>query len=144
LGIELLERAADAGAKILKVEQLTGSGDAANPQRGAGYLLTFDVGRILVAADPANDRLAVKEIPVQAELQGERIALGEEEPWWRVTGCSITRIWPGPSGEGATSASEEPDHLRLQFREDTDNPRVISLRFDAGEVAVALEPTDVG
>jgi hypothetical protein len=144
LGIELFERAAEAGGRILKVEQLASSGDKPNPERGKVYLLTFDVGRILVAADPANDSLAVKQIPAQTELQGERIALEEEEPWWRVTGSPITRIWPGPTGEGATSASEEPSHLRLQFRADTDNPRVISLRFEAGEVAVALEPTNGG
>jgi hypothetical protein len=144
LGIELFERAADADGRILKVEQLPLSMDEPDPSRGVGYLLIFDVGRILVAADPGTGSLAVKEIPAQATLKGDRLSIEEEEPWWRVVGCGLARCWPGAVGEGATGVSDESSHVCLQFRADEDNPRVISLKFDGGVVAVALEPTNGG
>ena len=52
MGVELFERAAEVGGCFLKAEQLVESGGDDDPLRGPGYLLTFDVGRILVAADP--------------------------------------------------------------------------------------------
>lgn len=50
MGIELLERAAENRGRILRVERRAGTGHAGDPGEGLAFLLTFDVGRILVSA----------------------------------------------------------------------------------------------
>lgn len=139
MGIEVLERAAEERARILRVEQLV-SADGGDPQRAPGYLLTFDVGRVLVAADPTHERLLVRHIQRSDELASLRLdPLDEEEPWWRVAGNPITRVWPAADGgEGAVS-DDAPHDVRLQFREDDENPRVISLRYESGAVCAGEE-----
>ena len=54
-------------------------------------------------------------------------------------GNSITRAWPGVRSEGAASGGAETGDVRLQFREDSENPKVISLSYAAGSVRVATE-----
>jgi len=143
LGIELFERVAEAQGRILKVDQLVAAGGDPDPSRGPGYLLTFDVGRILVVADPQHDRLLVRAVESPAAVEAIRTAsVEEEEPWWRVVGNPATRAWPGSDGEGATAASGDVREVRIQFREDTENPRVVSLRYDAQAVRVGMEGTD--
>lgn len=142
MGIELFERVAEARGRMLRVEQLVPAGGASDPRRGPGLLLTFDVGRILVVADPAHGRLLVRHIESAAEVEAiKRAPLDEEEPWWRVAGNSITRAWPGGAGagEGAAAGTGDLREVRLQFREDEENPKVISLRYDDGAVRVAEE-----
>jgi len=72
-------------------------------------------------------------------VAGEAIEQSEEEPWWRVAGNPVTRVWPGPRGSGAEGNGSELVDLRMQFREDDANPKVISLRYAAGSVQVGLE-----
>ncbi len=141
MGIELFERAVEASGRILRAERLlaAGSGD---PMRGPGYLLTFDIGRILVAADPKGERLLVREVPAGDDLAVRLASLDEEEPWWRVVGnvlTRVTRVWPAPSGAGALGVSGEVRGFRIQFREDDDNPRVVSFCYEAGGVRVGEE-----
>jgi hypothetical protein len=144
LGIELFERAAEVNGCFLKAEQLldvdadTDADTDEDPGRGPGYLLTFDVGRILIAADRKNARLVVRQIHSLDELTSIRLVpLDEEEPWWRLAGNPITRAWPCHEGFGAESAGEVSD-LRMQFRADGERSHIISLRYDAGAVRVAL------
>ena len=94
MGIELFERAAENSARILRVEQLAPADGGRDPAHGPGYLLTFDVGRILVAANPSTGMLVISEIPVDDELGARLVALDQEEPWWRLAGNPITRVWP--------------------------------------------------
>jgi len=139
VGIEVFERAAEARARILRVEQLA-PGGVEDPCCGAGFLLTFDVGRILVVAEPVPGRLGLRLLQDRSELAGSLRSLDEAEPWWRVLGQPLTRVWPGASGAGATAGDAEAIRdVRIQFREDDENPRVISLRLDAGAVCVARE-----
>lgn len=144
MGIEIFERAAAARGRILRVEQHVPAGDSARPGRAPGWLLTFDVGRILVRVDPARGCLEVRELRDLDELAGQTIARDEDEPWWRVAGNPITRVWPGPSGSGAEGGEGELTDVRLQFREDDENPKVISLRHTQDGVRVAVEEATDG
>ena len=137
MGIELFERAAETEARLLKAEQLVEQGSDPSPEQGIGYLLTFDVGRILILPDSQNASLALREIKNAADLDAvQLLSLSEEEPWWRVMGQCLTRAWPGPAGEGALSPGSTPDQVRLQFRPDTDNPRIISFEYAGGRIQV--------
>jgi hypothetical protein len=134
---ELFEKAAEADARILKVDQLMESGADPTPEQGIGYLLTFDVGRVLVLPDREKACLALREVPSAEEIEEiQLLSLSEEEPWWRVMGQSLTGAWPGARGEGASSSAGDPDEIRLQFRADEENPKVISLRYGGGRVHV--------
>jgi hypothetical protein len=139
LGIEVFERAAEARARILRVQQLVSPGRSADPSRAAGYLLTFDVGRILVVPAPSSEGLVVSQVEDSSEIEAELFLLDEEDPWWRVIGNSITGVWPGVAGQGASAGKGGASDLRLQFREDTDNPKVITLSYAAGAVQVKTE-----
>ena len=137
MSIELLERAAETEARILKAEQLVEQGSEPSPEEGVGYLLTFDVGRILVLPDSQNACLALREIKNAEDLEAiQLLSLAEEEPWWRVLGQRATRAWLGSQAEGALSSDSTPDQVRLQFRPDTDNPKVISMEYSDGRVQV--------
>lgn len=143
MGIELFERIAEARGRILRVEQLVAAGAAPDPSHGPGYLLTFDVGRILVAADRVHGRLLLRPVAAPAELEGiARAPLDEEEPWWRVAGNPLVRAWPVESGAGAASGAGDVRELRLQFRDDDASPKLISLRYEGGAVWVAEEKTE--
>jgi hypothetical protein len=143
LGIEVIERAAAARGRVLRVEQLVSPGRPHDPSHAAGYLLTLDVGRILVVPAPSTEGLSVSRVEDPSEIEAELFLLDEEEPWWRVIGNSITRVWPGVAGQGASAGNGTASELRLQFREDADNPKVISLSYDSGAVRVDTEaPAD--
>ena len=143
LSIELFERVVDAGGLLLRAEQLVSADGRLSPDRGPGFLLTFDVGRILVVADTGQAQLLLRHVESADALSAVKLrSLDEEEPWWRVAGNPLTRTWPGGVGSGAASPSAEVDEIRLQFRADEDNPKVISFRYDAGTVQIALDATE--
>jgi len=143
VGIELLERAARAGGRILRAEQLAQEeGQRIDPQRGAGFLLTFDVGRVLVQPGVDGQSLDLVHVEDPAEMKVARAPLDEEEPWWRLLGNPITRAWQG-AGE-AMSAEAPVDDLRMQFRHDHENPMVVRMHLEPGRVVVSLEPTHGG
>jgi hypothetical protein len=139
VGIELFERAAEARGRILRVEQLVPEGGVSNPACGAGYLLTFDIGHILVAPDAATGGLQLTHVEQRGDLRGALLPLEEEEPWWRVVGNPITRAWPATADAGAAASGGESSGVRIQFREDEENPKVISFRFEGGAVRVTTE-----
>jgi len=139
LGIELLERAAEVSGCFLKAERLVDAGGDDDPARGPGYLLTFDVGRILVVADRTNDCLQLRKVESLDEVASIRLApLDEEEPWWRLAGNPITRAWPCHEGSGASVSGGEVADIRMQFRPEGQDPRFVSLRYEAGAVHVSL------
>jgi hypothetical protein len=140
MGIEVFERAAEARGRILRVQQLVAADGSSDASRGPGYLLTFDVGRVLVAADPAHEQLLVRQIEDAADVDSLQLdILVDEEPWWRVSGHPITRVWPGADAVDAAVSAESVRDLRLQFREDSEAPKVISLKYESGAVRVAEE-----
>jgi len=139
LGFDLFERAAEANGSFLKAEQLVEAAGGDDPLRGPGYLLTFDIGRILVAADRGKACLSIRQVMSLDEVASIRLlALDEEEPWWRVAGNPITGAWPSEGGSGATTGDAQVSGLGMQFRGEGENPRVIFLRYDDGAVQVGL------
>lgn len=100
--------------------------------------LTFDVGRIVVTS--AGDSLATAHAQERAELPGKLATLEEEEPWWRVLGQPLTAAWPGDADTMAGARSVEAIRvLKLRFREESENPRVIVLEAEESDLRVRLE-----
>ncbi len=138
MGVEFFERAAEVKGTFLKAEQLVEAGSDQDPSWGPGYLLTFDVGRLLVVADRGKACLQVRQVQDLEEIASIRLAsLEEEEPWWRLAGNTITRAWPSHPGAGAAAAADEVSELRMQFRDEGESPRVVSLCYDTGGIRVA-------
>ena len=139
MGIELLERAAEVNGCFLKAERLVEAEGDDDPSRSPGYLLTFDVGRILVVADRVKGCLQLRQVQSLDEVSSIRLAaLDEEEPWWRLAGNPMTGAWPRPEGSGASASGGEVADIRMQFRQDDQQPRFVSLRYEAGAVHVSL------
>ena len=139
VSIELFERAAEARGRILRVERSAPTGFGDDPMAGLAYLLTFDVGRILVASDGAGGHLELAAVEDAGELPPGLEDLAEEEPWWRVLGNPICAVWPNAPGEAAESSTTGGlTSLCLQFREDSENPKLISLRAESPGVRVSI------
>jgi hypothetical protein len=133
--MERLQRAADAGGRFLKAERLD-PGGAGEAQRAAAFLMTFDVGRLLVSVDASRGDLASCYLEPGDEAPPGLVDAVEDEPWWRILGAPLVRVWLGdatPAGGGG---------FRLQFREDDDNPRIIALDADGPLVRASLEEAE--
>lgn len=138
MGIELLVRAAEARGRILKVERRAPVGQGDDPTIGLVFLLTFDVGRVLVGLDPATGQIEATHLEVDAAPPTGLEDLAEEEPWWRVLGNPLCAAWPNATGEGAESdRGGALAGLCLQFREDDANPKLIALTAEAPGVRVS-------
>ena len=130
-GLEVLERAAEARGKILRAE-----GDRAGASVGL-LALTFDVGRIVIA--PADEGLAIQAVEARDALPGGLGSLDEEEPWWRLLGQPITAAWPGGVEEGVgASGLGKLMVLKMRFREENENPRVVRLEATGSAMRVSL------
>jgi len=139
LGIELFERAAEARGRILRAERRAPTGHADDPQVGMAYVLTFDVGRILVGNDGAGGRLELAFVESPDDIPAGLQDVNEEEPWWRVIGNPLCAVWPNAPGEAAESnATEGLTSVCLQFREDSENPKLIALRAEPPGVRVSI------
>lgn len=132
-GLEILERVAEARGKILRAE-----GDRAGATVGL-LALTFDVGRVVIEPGPSG--LVVQTAADRAELPGGIGGLDEEEPWWRLLGHPVTAAWPGGVEEGVgASGLGSLMILKLRFREENENPRVIRIEATGETMRVTLEP----
>ncbi len=125
--MELLERAAAAGGRLLRVERLAGS--AGDELASAAFLLTFDVGRLLVSADASGNQLNIMHFEQRDDLPSGLVLADEDEPWWRLLGNSLTQV----------KAGEDPrNSVRLQFRKEDDNPRSITLVREGEVVRIRM------
>ena len=132
-GLAILERAAEARGKILRAEA-----DRAGASVGL-LMLTLDVGRIVIA--PGDEGLEVAAIDAGGEVPDGLGALEEEEPWWRLLGQPLTAAWPGGVEEGVgASGLGSLMVLKLRFREENENPRVV--RLEATGSAIRVSPDD--
>ncbi|MFK7895621.1 MAG: hypothetical protein AB8G23_07275 [Myxococcota bacterium] len=130
--LAILERAAEAKGRLLRAE-------ADRPGAAVGsVLLTFDVGRILIRSGDAGLIVAHLENP-EAAPAGLSV-LDEEEPWWRLIGNPLTAAWPGgvEDGIGAQGLASLMV-LKLRFREEAENPRVIELESTGSQVRITLQ-----
>jgi len=119
-GIEFFERARDAEAKLLAVERLPAPGQPNEESLGVAVLLTLDAGRILVSAVPAAKKLHAMHLQDKEDAPSGTVSAVEEEPWWRLIGAPLVRVWAEDAGAA----------LRLQFRNDDDSPRFALLSLD--------------
>ncbi len=131
-GLAILERAAEARGKILRTE-----GDRAGASVGL-LMITLDVGRIVIA--PGDEGLEIAAIDAGGELPDGLGALDEEDPWWRLLGQPLTAAWPGGVEEcvGASGLGSLMV-LKLRFREENENPRVVRLEATGSAIRVSLE-----
>ena len=131
-GLEIFERAVEARGRLLRAEA-----DQSGPAPGV-LALTFDVGRIVLR--PGEEGLLVEHAGDAATLPEGLQALDDEEPWWRLLGQSITASWPGgvEDGVGARGLGSLMV-LKLRFREESDNPRIVRLEAAGRAVRVSLE-----
>jgi len=125
--MEVFKNAANASAQLLKAERLAQASGDETPLTSA-YLLTFDVGRVLLAADPARGRLTAHSIPDQEAVPGGLVDASEDEPWWRLLGCSLAHATP----------STEPTSLRLDFRISGGGLRSLDLVMTGGAIRAKL------
>lgn len=128
--MEVFKNAAEAGAQLLKAERLAQAGGEETSLASA-YLLTFDVGRVLLAADPARGRIAADPIPDPDSVPGGLVDASEDEPWWRLLGCSLAQATP----------TSEPASIRLDFRISAGGLRSLDLVLTGG--AIRAEITEV-
>ena len=121
-----------------------------DPGASVGVLaLTFDVGRVVIA--PADVGLDVSAAGDREALPAGLGSLDEEEPWWRLLGQPITAAWPGGVEEGVgASGLGSLMVLKLRFREESENPRVVRLErrqgYWGGYVTTMVHPSlgDIG
>ena len=125
--MEVFENAAAAGAQLLKAERLAQPGNDETPLASA-YLLTFDVGRILLAADPAHGRLVANAASDPESTPGGLVDASEDEPWWRLLGCSLAHATP----------TTEASSLRLDFRISGGGLRSLDLVMTGGAIRAEL------
>ena len=131
-GFEILERAAEARGKILRAEA-----DRAGASVGL-LALTFDVGRMLIT--PSDAGLVIHGLESREQMPAGLGSLDEEDPWWRLLGQSVTAAWPGgvEDGVGAQGLGSLMV-LKLRFREEDENPRVIRLEATGKAIRISLE-----
>ena len=127
-GFEIIERVRDARAQLLAVERLP----CGEEEEGLGmsFLLVFDVGRLLVVPD--GEALCIRHIEQAEDVPGGMRSSLEEEPWWRVLGCSVSGAWSEPNGK----------RLRLELASGDAAPRSIALSLESGAVRSALTTSD--
>lgn len=126
--MDVLDRAATAGATLLKAERIPAPGG----NTAAAFLLTFDVGRVLVHVDAATGNLEATHIEDRTVLEENLLDAGEEEPWWRLLGCPLSRSQPSPTA----------DQVRLQFTISGVRPRTLRLASSAGGIIPTIEAGD--
>jgi len=135
MGIELFERAADVGAPLLKVdlrpERADPRPESEDASRLTVLLLTFDVGRVLVRPEPRRAELSIDLVAAGAPPPAGLVDAREEEPWWRVLGSPLTRVWPVEDGLAGG--------VCLQFRADDASPRIVTLLAQGASLSVRLE-----
>jgi len=130
VGIELLERAIQGGGQLLRAE--TASGGGPSPVLSPGVLLlTFDLGRIVVSAEPSTRTLAIEYVETGESAPSGLHDASEDEPWWRLLGNPIARVW--------LAGSDHPGAVCIQFRADDQSPRILTLAPVGSEVEVRLE-----
>jgi hypothetical protein len=130
--LKVFERSVDARGRLLRVEA-----DRTGPTPRQ-LVLTFDVGRVLLR--PTDDGLSAAIVEDRGALPPGVEPIDEDEPWWRLLGQPLTAAWPGGT-EGAEGAQASGPLLvlKLRFREETENPRIVSLESAGSAIRVALE-----
>ena len=130
--LEVFERAVGARGRLLRAEA---DRAGATPRQ---LVLTFDVGRVWVR--PTEQGLKIEHVSDRTALPDGLVPLEEEEPWWRVLGQPLTAAWPGGIDEASGARAAGPlGALKLRFREEAENPRVVRLEAGGSALRISLE-----
>jgi hypothetical protein len=124
---ETLERVVQAKGRLLRVERVPLAGPA-GARVSSSLRLTFDVGIVTLRPGADEGDLAVDIGPGEEARSAVFVSVGDEDPWWRVIGCLLTRVRERAAGG-----------VRVQFREDQDNPRRFALYTRRGGVEASLD-----
>lgn len=125
--MELFERAAAAGGRLLQVHRLPATGGS--DEDAAALVLTFDVGRILVSVDSATAHLVATHLAGAGDIPDGALNASEEEPWWRLLGTPLA----------GAAESEAGTCLRLDFQLSDAPPRTLALASDGVRLRATLE-----
>jgi hypothetical protein len=121
-----LERVVEARGRLLQVERAPVPGPAGATASSA-LRLVFDVGIVTLRPGGREGALEV-EIGEAGSARSEVfVPASEEEPWWAVMGCPLTRVEERPTGG-----------VRVQFRAEQENPRRFDLLPRGGGVEAWL------
>ena len=122
---EVLERVAESGGRLLRVEREPGAGPAGR-SRSRVLRLTFDLAVVELRAASAGRGAALEAVTlVPGSAPAPPVSADEEGPWWTLIGHPLTRVATLPDGA-----------LRVQFRPDAASPRILLLGAVEGAVAV--------
>ena len=83
---------------------------------------------------------AIQALAAKGGLPDGLGSLDEEEPWWRLLGQPITAAWPGGVEEGVgASGLGKLMVVKMRFREESENPRVVRLEATGSAIRVSLD-----
>jgi hypothetical protein len=124
---EIFERVILAEGRLLRVERVPLAGPA-GARASSALRLIFDVG-VLTLRPCGNEGDLEVEIGHPTDAGSlVFVSASEEDPWWTVIGCSLTRVQVR-SGGG----------VRVQFRGDQDNPRRFVLYPRHGGIEASVD-----
>jgi hypothetical protein len=125
--VEILERAIQAQGRLLRVERAPLAGPA-GARASSALRLTFDVGIVTVRPGEDESGLEVQVGPGAGPESPVFVSAVEEDPWWRVMGCPLTRVQAQAAGG-----------VRVQFRGDQENPRWLALLPRGGGIEASAK-----
>ena len=124
---EIFERVIRAGGQLLRVERAPLAGPAGS-RISSALRLTFDIGVLTLRPGGNQGDLEVEVGRPTDAGPPVLVSASEEDPWWRVIGCPLTRIQVRAAGG-----------VRMQFRGDQDNPRRFTLSQRHGGIEASAE-----
>lgn len=125
--MEVFDRAAAAGAILLKSERSSATRD-----KTAGFVLTFDVGHVLVHSGAPDGNLEAFHLVDRSDLEQSLVDASEEEPWWRILGCPLAHSQP----------AADANQVRLQFIGADARPRILRIAASPGGILATIEAGD--
>jgi hypothetical protein len=124
---ETLRRVIQAQGRLLRVDRAP-LGGPSGARASSALRLTFDVGIITLRPGGNGGDLRVQIGSLREAGSPELLCASEEDPWWRVMGCSLGRVEARPGGG-----------VLLQFRGDQENPRRFAVFPHRGGIEVSEE-----
>jgi len=124
---ETLERVSQVEGRLLRVERVPLAG-AVSARASSALRLSFDVGIVTLRPSGSEGDLEVQIGRLPDAGSPIFISASEEDPWWKVMGCPLTRVRVRAEGG-----------VRVQFRGDRDNPCRFALYPRHGGIEVSMD-----
>jgi hypothetical protein len=124
---ETLKRVSQVEGRLLRVERVPLAGPV-GARASSALRLSFDVGIVTLRPSDSEGGLEVQIGRLPDAGSPIFISAGEEDPWWKVMGCSLTRVQVRAGGG-----------VRVQFRGDRDNPCRFALCPRHGGIEVSVD-----